>query len=550
MGTAEKKSDEICEKCQGKRLKKEALNVLLEGKNIAEVSAMSIKESHEFFDSLDTNEDEKFQEVVSAPLREIKNRLKFLLDVGLNYLTLDRKAGTLSGGESQRIRLASQIGSGLTGTLYVLDEPTIGLHQKDNARLIETLHDLKDLGNTVLVVEHDENTIKSGDYLVDIGPGPGRHGGEIVADGKMPEILEDEDQESLTLDYLRGDKEISIPDQKRKVRDQHDSLKIRGASQHNLKDIDVDIPLRRLNVITGVSGSGKSTLLYDVVHKHLANELNGASHKTGSFDSILGLEYLHRVVSIDQSPIGRTPRSNPATYTGAWDYIRDLFASTEEARVRGYKKGRFSFNVKGGRCENCRGYGTIKIEMHFMPAVYVECDVCEGKRYDRETLEVEYKGKNIYDVLQMTVEEASEFFDDIPWLDDRFDLLEEVGLGYLRLGQPSPTLSGGEAQRVKLSSELAKKDRKKSIYLLDEPTTGLHLHDVKRLIKVIQKLVDRGNTVVVIEHHPDVIKSADWVIDLGPDGGKDGGEVVAEGTPRQVARKETYTGDYLRDIFQ
>lgn len=550
LGVAEAKSEKICEECNGKRLKPEALSILIKDQNIANVSQLSISDSYEFFKDLESKDDERFQEVASAPLREIISRLKFMLDVGLGYLTLDRKAGTLSGGEAQRIRLASQIGSGLTGTLYVLDEPTIGLHQRDNAQLVETLKDLKELGNTILVVEHDEHTIKSGDYLVDIGPGPGVHGGDIVAEGKLPDVLEDDSQESETLAYLRGDKKIELPETKRKVRKQHDNLKIRGAKENNLKDLDLDIPLRRFNVVTGVSGSGKSTLIYNVLHRHLSNKLHNASHNVGAVKSIMGLEYLNRVVSIDQSPIGRTPRSNPATYSGAWNYIRDLFAATEEARVRGYKKGRFSFNVSGGRCENCGGYGTIEVEMHFLPSVYVTCDVCEGKRYDRETLEVEYKGKNIYEILQMTIEEAHEFFNDVPWLDDRFKVLKEVGLGYLRLGQPSPTLSGGEAQRVKLASELGKKNVRKTIYLLDEPTTGLHFSDVKRLVGVLQKLVDKGNTVVVIEHHPDVIKSADWVVDLGPEGGEEGGEVVAKGTPRQVSKKDTHTGKVLRDLFK
>lgn len=549
LGTKED-SDEPCEECEGKRLKPEALSILIGDKNIAETTSFSIKEAYEYFTSLEEKDDKNFQEVASAPLREINNRLKFLLDVGLNYLTLDRKSGTLSGGEAQRIRLASQIGSGLTGTLYVLDEPTIGLHQRDNERLVKTLRELQELGNTIIIVEHDEHTIKSSDYLVDIGPGPGIHGGDIVAHGKMPEILEDDSKNSETLAYLRGEDEIKEPDTRRKIRKQHDNLKIKGAKANNLKNVDLDIPLRRFNVVTGVSGSGKSTLVYDVLHKHLANKLHHADHSVGEVDQILGLEYINRVVSIDQSPIGRTPRSNPATYSGAWGYIRDLFTATEEARIRGYKKGRFSFNVKGGRCENCGGYGYIEVEMHFLPSVKVECDVCEGKRYDRETLEVTYRGKNIYEILQMTVEEAREFFNDVPWLDDRFKILEEVGLGYLRLGQPSPTLSGGEAQRVKLASELGKKDTRKSVYLLDEPTTGLHFSDVEKLIEVLQRLVDRGNTVVVIEHHPDIIKSSDFIVDLGPEGGDEGGQVVASGTPDQVARKDTHTGKVLRDLIK
>jgi excinuclease ABC subunit A len=533
----------------GKRLKPEALSVLIQGKNIASVTAFSIADAYKFFDNL-TRLNLVRLEIAEVPLREIKNRLKFMIDVGLEYLTLDRRAGTLSGGEAQRIRLASQIGSRLTGTLYILDEPTIGLHQRDNAKLIKTLHDLRDLGNTVIVVEHDEETIRSSDYLVDIGPGAGVYGGKIVAAGPIPEILADKKQTSLTLDYLRGKQFISVPEKRRPVKETHDHLKIKGATENNLQNIDVNIPLRRFVAVTGVSGSGKSTLIYDVLYKALANKFNGANFKVGAHKMILGLEYINRVTNVDQSPIGRTPRSNPATYVGAWTYIRELFAATEDARVRGYRPGRFSFNVRGGRCENCEGHGTIAIEMHFLPTVYVTCDVCKGKRFDRETLEVEYKGKNIYEVLKMTIEEAVEFFEDIPWLFDRLKILEEVGLGYLELGQSATTLSGGEAQRIKLSAELGKRDTRKTLYLLDEPTTGLHFADVQKLLDVLNRLVDRGNTVVVIEHNLDVIKTADWVIDLGPEGGERGGEIVAEGTPEDIAWKaNSFTGHYLKKVL-
>jgi excinuclease ABC subunit A len=562
LGTKEIWSEEICPLCLGKRLKEESLNVLVKNKNIATVAAFSIDEAYKFFDEL-VLKDESMRAVAEAPLREIKNRLKFMIDVGLNYLTLERRAGTLSGGESQRIRLASQIGSRLVGTLYILDEPTIGLHQRDNAKLIKTLHDLRDLGNTIIIVEHDEETIRSSDYLVDIGPGAGIHGGKIIAAGPLPGVIKDKTKDSLTLQYLRGKRFIDVPSKRRNVAvpGRQDFLKIRGATANNLKNIDVDIPLRRFTVITGVSGSGKSSLVYDVIYKSLADKFNAANYRAGSHKAILGLEYVSRVINIDQSSIGRTPRSNPATYVGAWTYIRDLFAATEDARVRGYKPGRFSFNVAGGRCENCAGHGTIAIEMHFLPTVYVTCDVCKGKRFDRETLEVEYSpsnlsskdrraSKNIYEVLQMTIEEAAKFFKDIPWLDDRLGILEEVGLGYLQLGQSATTLSGGEAQRVKLSAELGKRDTRRTLYLLDEPTTGLHFADVDQLLKVLQKLVDRGNTVVVIEHNLDVIKTADWVIDLGPEGGEKGGHVVAAGTPEQIARKAgNYTGEYLRKVL-
>ncbi|OGG39411.1 ABC-ATPase UvrA [Candidatus Jorgensenbacteria bacterium GWC1_48_12] len=550
LGTESIWSEKICPVCRGRRLKEEALNVLIKNRDIAEVTALSISEALEFFEKLTTSHVVNL-EVASAPIREIKNRLKFMIDVGLEYLTLNRRAGTLSGGEAQRIRLASQIGSRLTGTLYILDEPTIGLHQRDNAKLISALHDLRDLGNTVLVVEHDEETIRSSDYLVDIGPGAGVHGGKIVAEGPIPEIFQDKKSKSLTIDYLNGKEFIPVPEKRRPVTRNSDFLVIKGAMANNLKEIDVQIPLHQFVAVTGVSGSGKSSLVYDVLYKALANKWNGANYKVGMHKDMMGLEQLNRVINIDQSPIGRTPRSNPATYVGAWTFIRELFSSTEDARVRGYKPGRFSFNVRGGRCENCEGHGTIAIEMHFLPTVYVTCDVCKGKRFDRETLEVEYKGKNIWEVLKMTVDEAVEFFRDIPWLFDRLKILEEVGLGYLGLGQSATTLSGGEAQRIKLTAELGKRDTRKTIYLLDEPTTGLHFADVRNLLKVLDRLVGRGNTVVVIEHNLDVIKTADWVIDLGPEGGEKGGDVVASGTPEAVAKKAgSFTGQYLKKVLK
>ena len=558
LGTKDIWSEEICPVCAGKRLREESLNVLVKDKNINTITALSIEDALAFFLSLKFKTT-SLMDVAEAPLREIKSRLKFMIDVGLEYLTLDRKAGTLSGGEAQRIRLASQIGSRLVGTLYILDEPTIGLHQRDNAKLIQTLKDLRDLGNTIIVVEHDEETIRDSDYLVDIGPGAGVHGGHIVAQGPMPQLVKDMKQDSLTLQYLRGKKFIEVPGKRRKVDpstslragNKQEFLKIRGAYANNLKNIDVDIPLRRFTAVTGVSGSGKSSLDYDVLYKAVADKLNHASYKADNHKSILGLEYLNRIINIDQGAIGRTPRSNPATYVGAWTHVRDLFAATEDARVRGYKPGRFSFNVPGGRCENCEGHGTIAIEMHFLPTVYVTCDVCKGKRFDRETLEVEYKGKSIYDILKMTVEEAVQFFEDIPWLHEKLVILEEVGLGYLELGQSATTLSGGEAQRIKLSAELGKRDTRRTLYLLDEPTTGLHFADIDQLLKVLQRLVDRGNTVVVIEHNLDVIKSADWVVDLGPEGGARGGTIVGVGTPEDIARRKgSFTGEYLRKVLK
>ena len=546
LGTESVWSEKVCEQCGGKRLRKEALVVSLSGKSIVDVTALPISKAIEYFESL-KNLPAQEREIAEAPLREIKYRLQFMNDVGLEYITLDRKAGSLSGGEAQRIRLASQIGSRLVGTLYILDEPTIGLHQKDNDKLIKTLHDLRDLGNTIIVVEHDEETIYASDYLVDIGPAAGIHGGNIVAQGEIPAILKDKSKNSLTLSYLRGDEKIPVPQKRIEIKKPADFLKIRGAKENNLKNIDIDIPLRKFVAVTGVSGSGKSTLVYDVLYKTLANKFNRASFAPGKHSALLGLEYLNRVVNVDQSPIGRTPRSNPATYAGAWSHIRDLFAATPEARFRGYRTGRFSFNVKGGRCDNCEGHGQIAIEMHFLPTVYVKCEICRGKRFNRETLEVTYKGKNIYDVLDMTIEESVKFFKDIPWLYDRLKIMEEVGLDYLKLGQSATTLSGGEAQRIKLSKELGKRDTRRTLYMLDEPTTGLHFEDIKKLLIVLQRLVDRGNTVLVIEHNLDVIKSSDWLIDLGPEGGDGGGRVVAEGTPEDIARnKDSYTGTYLR----
>ncbi len=553
LGTESIWSEKLCSVCAGKRLKEESLSVLIDNKNIASVVELSIDEAYAFFTKVEEKLAKKknLAEIAEVPLKEIKNRLQFMIDVGLDYLTLNRKAGTLSGGESQRIRLASQIGSRLVGTLYILDEPTIGLHQRDNAKLIKTLQDLRDLGNTIIVVEHDEDTIRSSDYLVDIGPAAGVHGGKIIAQGPMPSIVKDMKQDSLTLEYLRGKRFIEVPKKRRIVNNDKEHLKIKGITANNLKNVDVDIPLKRFTAITGVSGSGKSTLLYDVLYKSLANMWNGANYKAGMHKAMLGTEYINRVINIDQSPIGRTPRSNPATYVGAWTFIRELFSATEDARVRGYKPGRFSFNVKGGRCENCEGHGMIAIEMHFLPTVYVECEVCKGKRFDRETLNVRYKGKNVYEVLKMTIEEAVEFYEDIPWLYDRLKILNEVGLGYLELGQSATTLSGGEAQRVKLGAELGKRDTHRTLYLLDEPTTGLHFADVQNLIDVLQRLVDRGNTVVVIEHHLDVIKTADWMIDLGPEGGEKGGKIVATGTPEDVSRKAgSFTGQYLKKVLK
>jgi len=509
------------------------------------------EDAKKFFDALKLTERER--QIASVVLKEVSGRLQFLLNVGLNYLSLSRRANTLSGGEAQRIRLASQLGSQLVGALYVLDEPTIGLHQRDNDRLIETLKALRDLGNTIIIVEHDEDTIYASDYLVDIGPGAGVHGGEIVVSGYFDDLLQapKNDSGSLTLSYLRGEEKIAVPG--KRCTKEKGMLKIRGGTLYNIKDMNVDIPLGRLSVITGVSGSGKSTLLYEIIHKNLQARFDRRykSNEVFHCTSFTGSEYLSRTVLIDQSPIGRTPRSNPATYTGAWTHIRDLFASSEEARVRGWKAGRFSFNRPGGRCETCEGNGFIAVEMHFLPTVYVPCDVCNGKRFTKETLEILYKHKNVYQVLDMTIEEAFSFFVDIPAIADRLKTLNEVGLGYLKLGQSATTLSGGEAQRVKISSELYRKMYERTIYLLDEPTIGLHYEDVRKLIEILESLVVKGNTVILIEHNMDIIKSADYVIDIGPEGGAGGGKIVAVGTPEEVAQMpRSYTGQYLKKVLK
>ena len=534
-----------CPECGGSRLKKESLAVTVKGLNIDEVSRMSVSEAAEFFDNMELTEREKI--IGKQILKEIRERLSFLVSVGLEYLTLSRSSGTLSGGEAQRIRLASQIGSGLMGVLYILDEPSIGLHQRDNQKLIDMLKRLRDLGNTLIVVEHDEDTMYAADHIIDIGPGAGVHGGYVVAEGTVDDIKKCEN--SQTGLYLSGKKKIPVPAVRREGNGSF--LEVVGAAQNNLKNVNVKIPLGTFTCVTGVSGSGKSSLVNEVIYKVLANELNRAKQKPGKYREIKGLEFLDKVIDIDQSPIGRTPRSNPATYTGLFNDIRDLFASTSDAKTRGYKAGRFSFNVKGGRCESCMGDGIIKIEMHFLPDVYVPCEVCGGKRYNRETLEVRYKGKNIYDVLDMTIEEGLEFFENLPKLRRKLQTLCDVGLGYVKIGQSSTTLSGGEAQRVKLATELSKRSTGKTIYILDEPTTGLHTADVHKLIEVLQKLVDTGNTVVVIEHNLDVIKTADYIIDLGPEGGSGGGEIVVCGTPEKVARsKKSYTGKYLKPMLK
>lgn len=539
-----------CNLCNGKRLKNEMLWVLIGEKSIADVTSMSVKEAAEFFDTLKLSQRDEM--IARQVIKEIKSRLNFLIDVGLDYLTLDRSAGTLSGGEAQRIRLATQVGSSLVGVLYVLDEPSIGLHQRDNDRLLATLKRLRDLGNTVVVVEHDEDTIRSADFIVDIGPGAGVNGGEIVAAGSLDELLKEE--KSLTAAYLAGRMGIKTPEKRRQGNGKY--LVLKGAGEHNLKNIDVKIPLGKMVVVTGVSGSGKSTLVEDIIYPALMQKLykgpaSGMTvYRPGKYKEITGIEEIDKVINIDQSPIGRTPRSNPATYTGVFDGIRELFANTAEARVRGYKPGRFSFNVRGGRCEACQGDGIIKIEMHFLPDVYVPCEVCKGKRYNRETLEVKYKDKNIADVLAMTVDEAVEFFDAIPKIYRKLKVLKEVGLGYITLGQPATTLSGGEAQRVKLATELSRRSTGKTLYILDEPTTGLHMHDVAHLLYVLNCLADAGNTVLIIEHNLDVIKCADYIIDLGPEGGDEGGRIVAEGTPEEVAvNPHSYTGKYLRKVL-
>lgn len=533
-----------CPDCHGARLRKESLCVTVGGINIDEFANKSIVKAIEFLDSLTLTDRE--QMIAKLIVKEIKDRLTFLRSVGLGYLTLARSSASLSGGESQRIRLATQIGSSLVGVLYILDEPSIGLHQRDNEKLLNTLRNLRDIGNTLIVVEHDEDTMRAADYIVDVGPGAGIHGGNIVCTGTAEDIMNC--KESITGQYLSGRKKIPVPAKRRKGNGK--SLKIIGARENNLKNIDAEIPLGEFVCITGVSGSGKSSLINEILYKRLVTELNGAKKVAGAHTDILGIDNLDKVIAIDQSPIGRTPRSNPATYTGVFNDIRDLFASTAEAKVRGYKANRFSFNVKGGRCEACQGDGIVKIEMHFLADIYVPCDVCKGSRYNRETLEVKYKGKNIYDVLEMTVEEGLEFFSSIPKIKRKLQTLYDVGLGYVKIGQPATTLSGGEAQRVKLSTELSRRSTGKTVYILDEPTTGLHTADVHKLIEVLHRLVDNGNSVIVIEHNLDVIKTADWILDLGPEGGDEGGEIIAQGTPEQVAATEgSYTGQYLKKLL-
>jgi excinuclease ABC subunit A len=536
-----------CEACGGFRLRPEALAVKIAGRHIGEVANLSITEAADWFEAVPASLSAQQNEIAARILKEIRERLKFLNDVGLGYLTLARASATLSGGESQRIRLASQIGSGLTGVLYVLDEPSIGLHQRDNQRLLDTLVHLRDLGNTVIVVEHDEEAILAADHVVDIGPGAGVHGGEVVAQGTPGEVMAN--PESLTGQYLTGRAWIAVPETRRKARRSR-MIRLEGASANNLKAITAEVPLGLFTCVTGVSGSGKSTLVVDTLYRALARRLNGARDIAGAHGSLTGLEHLDKIIDIDQSPIGRTPRSNPATYTGAFTPIREWFAELPEARARGYKPGRFSFNVRGGRCEACQGDGVIKIEMHFLPDVYVTCDVCKGKRYNRETLEIEFRGRSIAGVLDMTVEEGAAFFRAVPAVRDKLETLERVGLGYIHVGQQATTLSGGEAQRVKLSKELARRATGRTLYILDEPTTGLHFHDVKKLLEVLHALVDQGNTVVVIEHNLEVIKTADWIIDLGPEGGDAGGEIIATGTPEQVAaNRASYTGQYLKALF-
>jgi excinuclease ABC subunit A len=556
LGTKHFMGEEPCEVCHGARLRPEALNVFLgEKSNIVDITKLSIEDAHEFFKNLELSK--KDQEISKTVIKEITARLKFMLDVGLDYLTLERRANTLSGGEAQRIRLASQLGSGLVGALYVLDEPTIGLHQRDNDRLIKTLVNLRDLGNTIIVVEHDEDTIYSGDYLVDIGPGAGVHGGNVVVAGELDKLLtaKKNDSGSITLAYLRGEKAIEVP-QNRRDKDMG-QIEIRGGAAFNIKNLSADIPLGRLVTVTGVSGSGKSTFLYEILYENLRARFDKRyrTNKVYNAATFSGTEHLSRAILIDQSPIGRTPRSNPATYTGAFTFIRDLFATTTEARARGWKSSRFSFNVAqargGGRCEACEGNGTIAVEMAFLPTVYVMCDVCNGKRFMKETLEVKYKKKSIYDILKMTVEEALEFFNDIPAIYDRLKTLQEVGLDYLELGQSATTLSGGEAQRVKISAELYRPHMQKTIYLLDEPTVGLHYEDVQKLIDILNRLVSAGNSVILIEHNMDVIKSSDWLLDFGPEGGEGGGKLIAKGTPETVAEsKVSHTGKYLNRVLK
>ena len=538
-------SESPCPECKGARLKKESLSVKIGDKNIDELTNMPINKIKEFLNSLKLNNKDKM--IADQILKELNKRLQFLIDVGLDYLTLSRGAGTLSGGEAQRIRLATQIGSGLTGVLYILDEPSIGLHQRDNDKLLETLKKLRDLGNTVLVVEHDEDTMYAADQIIDIGPGAGVHGGNVIAQGTAEEIKLI--PESITGQYLSGKKQIQVPKKRRKSNGK--SIEIKGATEHNLKNVNVKFPLGQFICVTGVSGSGKSTLINEILYKTVAREIYGSNEKPGKCKEVKGIENIDKIINIDQSPIGRTPRSNPATYTGVFDIIRDLFATTEEAKLRGYEKGRFSFNVSGGRCEACNGDGVLKIEMHFLPDIYVPCEICKGKRYNKETLEVKYKGKNISEVLDMTVEEGLQFFENIPRIKSKLQTLYDVGLGYIKLGQPSTTLSGGEAQRVKLATELSKKATGKTLYILDEPTTGLHIADVHKLVDILQRLVDTGNSIIVIEHNLDLIKTADYIIDLGPEGGENGGEIVAVGTPEQIVKNDrSYTGKFLKKYLE
>ena len=538
-------SNSHCDSCNGARLKKESLAVTVGTKNIQELTDMPINKIKKYLNDLQLSKTKKM--IAEQILKEIDARLQFLIDVGLEYLTLSRSAGTLSGGEAQRIRLATQIGSGLTGVLYILDEPSIGLHQRDNDKLLATLKRLRDLGNTVIVVEHDEDTMYAADMVIDIGPGAGVHGGNVIAQGTAEEIKNIPD--SITGQYLSGRKKIPVPKKRRKAKPV--SITIKGAKENNLKNLDVKIPLGVFTCVTGVSGSGKSSLINEVLYKNLAKKLYGSSEKGGKCKEIVGVENIDKIINIDQSPIGRTPRSNPATYTGVFDYIRDIFANTNEAKLRGYQKGRFSFNVSGGRCEACQGDGVLKIEMHFLPDVYVPCEVCKGKRYNKETLEVKYKGKSISDILEMTVEEALEFFANVPKIKQKIQTLYDVGLGYIKLGQPSTTLSGGEAQRIKLATELSKRPTGKTLYILDEPTTGLHIADVHKLVDILQRLVDTGNTIVVIEHNLDLIKTADYIIDLGPEGGDNGGEIIATGTPEQIIRNDrSYTGKFLKKYLE
>jgi len=550
LGTESIFSDKPCATCKGARLREEALHVFIEGKNIVDITSFSIEKALDYLKKIQLTDKEK--EIAKVILKEIESRLVFMLNVGIEYITLDRRANTLSGGEAQRIRLASQLGSGLVGALYVLDEPTIGLHQRDNDRLIKTLLHLRDLGNTILVVEHDEDTMFASDYIIDIGPGAGVHGGKVVVSGYLDDLLtaKKNTSNSLTLAYLRGEEKVDVPKHRREPKGK---IMIRGGNVFNIKDLNTDVPLGVMNVITGVSGSGKSSFMYEILHRNLVSrfESRNRNNETINCTSFGGTEYLGRAILIDQSPIGRTPRSNPMTYTGAWTHVRDLFAAEPESRARGWGPGRFSFNRPGGRCEVCEGNGEIAVEMHFLPTVYVLCDVCNGKRFMKETLEITYRKKNIHEILQMTIEEAEEFFQDIPAISDRLKTLSEVGLGYIRLGQSATTLSGGEAQRVKIASELYRAHVQKTIYLLDEPTVGLHYEDVKKLIDILQKLVDKGNTVVVIEHNLDLIKCADYVIDIGPEGGERGGTIVAKGTPEDVAKSTaSYTGKYLKKILK